>query len=110
MDKAKQQRTPQQNSANHLWFAMISDALNEAGISVQVAIRDSMSVHFTPVIVKEILWRAIQKVQYGKSSTTELNTLENTKVAEELNRYLGEKWGLHVPFPSLDELANQQLQ
>jgi hypothetical protein len=51
--------------------------------------------------VKELLWRPAQKAILRKKSTTELFKIEDIdKVWEHLNRHLGEKFGLHVPFPS----------
>lgn len=50
--------------------------------------------------VKDLLWRPAQKALLKKSSTTELNKLQDIdKVWEHLNRYLGVNFGIHVPFP-----------
>lgn len=57
------------------------------------------SIDWTPETVKEYLWRPVQKLQVQKESTTELTTKEVSEVWETLNRFLGEKHGLHVPFP-----------
>jgi len=54
--------------------------------------------------VKEFLWRPIQETQLRKSSTTELTTKEIDEVFNTINRYLGEKFGIHVPFPSIEDL------
>ena len=51
-------------------------------------------------MIKHILWRPFQEVMYQKKSTTELTTKEVSQVYETLNRHLGTKLGIHVPFPS----------
>lgn len=43
----------------------------------------------------------------GKESTTELNTSDIDKIYEVININLGEKTGVHVPFPSNEEMMNQ---
>ena len=39
----------------------------------------------------------------GKHSTTELDKIEPGDIYSVLDRHLGEKFGLHVKFPSEDE-------
>ena|SRR3990167_2451843 len=107
--KEKQQRTPKQNASLHLFFQMTADSLNEAGYSVQKIIKQSMDINWSPHLVKELLWRGAQNAMLGKISTTELTTDEVSKIYEQLNLYLSEKFGIFVCFPSEDELANQQL-
>ena len=43
------------------------------------------------------------EVMTEKGSTTELNRVELSDVVDVLNRHLGEKLGIHVPFPSEDD-------
>lgn len=99
-------RTGTQNNALHLWFDLVSKALNEGGYSVQLVLKETIDIDWDTVRVKELLWRPVQKVVLNKSSTTELRKIEDIdKVWEYLNRYLGERFGVHVPFPSNQEMG-----
>lgn len=50
--------------------------------------------------LKEILWRPIQESMVGEKSTTKLAKIEVNDVYDVLNRALGQKLGIHVPFPN----------
>lgn len=95
-------RTLTQNGAVHLWFHMLANALNDAGLDMRVVLKPSVEIPWTEQAVKEFLWRPIQKAMLNKDSTTELTTKELTEVEQVLSRHLGEKHGIHVPFPSID--------
>lgn len=43
------------------------------------------------------------RAMYGKRSTTELTTAEVSKVFEQLAHMLGEKFGIEMVFPSVEE-------
>jgi hypothetical protein len=103
MAETEQQRTKSQNKAIHLWFTQITQTLNDSGYTLHDLLRafNSVSVDVTENSVKSVM-QAIAEVQYGKSHTSELTTLECTRVAEEMNRILGQGLGVHVPFPSHD--------
>lgn len=93
-------RTIKQNSAMHKYFALLSQKFNEGGLSIVKVLK--VDVEWTPDSIKDLLWRPIQESQTGKKSTTKLNRTEITKVYDVLNRALGEKLGIHVPFPKKD--------
>jgi len=58
-------------------------------------------VPWTMELVKESIWRPIQKAITGKTSTTKLTKDEVDKVYEVYNTVLA-RYGIHVPFPSID--------
>ncbi|WP_201353834.1 hypothetical protein [Hydrogenimonas urashimensis] len=91
-------RTIKQNAAMHLYFTMVADALNEAGLDMKQVIK--ADVPWSPSSVKEVMWKRLQKAMLGKESTTKLKKEEIDKVYDVMNRLLGEKFGIHVPFPS----------
>ncbi len=92
-------RTLSQNSAAHLYFTRLSDALNDGGYDVGATIK--IPVDFTPDTVKEYLFKPVMKALYpGKTSTTELSTTELTEVYENLNRLTSGKFGIGMEFPS----------
>lgn len=97
-------RTLTQNRALHLWFRLVSDQLNESGLDMRKTLKPEIDIPWTDKTVKEYLWRPIQKAMLLKESTTKLTTKEIDKVFDVLNKYLGEKLGIHEPFPSIQEL------
>ena len=104
MTKKEQQRTLIQNNALHKYFELVANSLNDGGFDVQAVIKHQMDISWSPVMVKELIWKAAQKVHCDKRSTTELTTDEVNKVYLEVNRYLAEKYGITEPFPSLESL------
>jgi hypothetical protein len=66
-------------------------------------IRQNLEIPWTPHNVKEFLWRPCQKQYLQKQSTTELDKVQDiNKVYDIVNRIVGERTGVHVPFPSID--------
>jgi len=104
----EKRRTLQQNKALHKYFEMLADELNDAGLDMKKVI--TVDVPWSPLTVKEWLWKPVQKAQLLKESTTELTTDEINKVYETMNRLMGDKFGIHVPFPSDEEEMFNSLQ
>ena len=102
--KVYPQRTKQQNKALHVLFNLLAETLNENGLDMRKTLKPGVEIPWGGKAVKEYLWRPIQEAQLAKHSTTELTTVEIDEVFDTLNRHLGEKFGLHVPFPSIEEL------
>lgn len=98
-------RSDQQNKALHKWFELVADELNASGQSKQKVLGKTIELNWDARSVKEDLWRPVQKALLKKHSTTELLKLEDIdKVYEHLNRFLGEKCEIHVPFPTQAEI------
>lgn len=96
------QRTSQQNKSLHKWFELVSAQLNDAGITVQLLLKERVELPVTPEVVKELLWRPAQRALLGKQSTTELSKQEDIDlVYDTLNRHLATRFHLeNIPFPS----------
>lgn len=94
------QRTLTQNSALHLFFTRLADELNNAGWDMKKTLKEDVDIPWDDMLVKRYLWKPIQKAMLSKESTTELTKIEVGKVYEVLNRHIGEKTGVHVPFPN----------
>lgn len=94
-------RTNLQNRALHLFYTLLADALNNAGLDMKVVLRPSVSIPWTKESVKEHLWKPIQNALYGKVSTTELDkSQEIDRVHEVLMRHISEKFHLeYIDFP-----------
>jgi len=59
-----------------------------------------IDIPWTEYSVKEYLWRPTQKHLIGKESATELISTEIDKIYDVINREIGARTGVYVPFPS----------
>jgi hypothetical protein len=99
----KSKRTTLQNKAIHKYCAMLSEALNEAGLDMKLVLSKlskKAQIPWTPNSVKERLWRPVQINTFGKESSASLNTDEVGAVYEALNVVTCEQLGVGVSFPS----------
>ena len=99
----EEQRTIQQNKAIHKYCEMLAQALNDAGYDMRKTLKPGIDIPWNKDRVKDFLWRPIQEAMTGKESTTKLTTREPSDVYAVLDRHLGEKFGIHVEFPSNEE-------
>jgi len=60
MDK---QRTNRQNKALHLYFQMLADELNNAGLDVRRTLREDVEIPWSPYLIKELIWRKVMVAQ-----------------------------------------------
>jgi hypothetical protein len=102
-------RTITQNKALHLWFNELAEAFNDAGLDARTVLKPEVEIPWTQSMVKNLLWRPLQIAMFDKVSTKDLKTDEINKIYEPLNRHLGEKFGKHTPFPSLEEIMLRDL-
>lgn len=93
-------RTLQQNKALHKFYELLAEDLNTAGLDMKRTLKEQVDIPWTPVTIKEYLWRPIQDAMLHKESTTELTTKEVNDVYEVLIRHLGEKFNITTAFPS----------
>ena len=104
--KNKKNRSIQQNKALHKWFDQLSKALNEDGFDMRTVISEEIDIPWSHYTVKEHLWRPVQKTLYNIESTKNINTQEINKIYDIINKTVGERTGIHVPFPNIEELMN----
>jgi len=93
-------RTLKQNRALHKFFTMVSETMNNRGLTPKKVIK--IDLEWTPTAVKEMLWRPVQESVLNKKSTTKLKKEEITKVYDILNMAFGERLGFNVAFPHRD--------
>lgn len=103
-----EKRTDKQNRSLHLLFKLLAEELNESGLDMRKTLKPGVEIPWTGDSVKEFLWRPIQEAQLNKKSTTELTTKEIDAVFDTITRHIGEKFGIFVPFPSIDEVLNEK--
>lgn len=107
MTEKQKPRTIKQNAALHVFFSKLSDMLNDAGYDVMKTLRHDIAIPWQPVLIKELMWRQIQKAMYDKQSTADLSSGELQLVYDTLNRHLGERFGIHCPWPSIEALVEE---
>jgi GH18 family chitinase len=108
MEEQDKKRTLTQNRALHKYFGLLSDELNTLGLDMKTVLKPEVEIAWSSESVKNYLWRPIQKVMLEVDSTKDLNTKQIDKVFDVLNRHIGEKFGVHIAFPSIEEVINQQ--
>jgi hypothetical protein len=108
MENKEETLTRQQQKAIHVLFRLLADELNLAGLDMKKVLRPEVDIPWTDKSVKEYLWRPVQRIMTGKESTTELckSNKEIDSIFDVINRHLGEKFGIHVAFPSIEEIMN----
>jgi hypothetical protein len=102
MEQHSKQRTGQQNRALHLYFTQVASELDRQGHTLQDVVKAITKVEITPTPhnIKEVVWREIQKTLLGKESTTFLTKHEIDQVYDVMNKWLGQHFGIHIPFPN----------
>ena len=102
--KTGRQRTDTQNAAIHVFCRLIAEELNAAGYEMKVdspVLKSQIEVPWTQESVKDFIWRKVQMSLYPeKESTVKLERAEVSEVADVIIRYLAEKFGVQVNFPS----------
>lgn len=102
-------RTLTQNKAIHLWFTMMANELNNAGLDMRKVLKPGVSIPWTPESFKENIFKPVLKIYKNKNSTTEMTTKEIDELLEIIVRHLGETQGFESPeFPSIESLMSKQ--
>lgn len=94
-------RSNQQNRALHKFFQMVADMLNERGQTFKVL--DEFESPFTMIIVKECIWKPIQRVMFDIESTKKINTLQINTILDVLADHFS-KIGEVVEFPNIETM------
>lgn len=104
METLSNLRTEKQADSLHLWFDLLADALNEAGMDLKVALRDlPVDVPATKENVKSDVWKPLQWATLKKKSTKQLEKKEIDVIYDIISRHFAQK-GVEVPrFPSETE-------
>ena len=93
-------RSLSQNRALHLYCKWMAEELNNAGLDMLKTFDDGASISWTPISVKELMWKPVQKAMTGKKSTTAQTKIEYVDIYEALNRHISSKFGVTVPWPN----------
>lgn len=97
----KENRSNLQNRALHLYFTLVSNELNQLGITYEwKGLKGSiMETAWTPELVKEFIWRPIQVSMFNIKSTTKIKTGQINQIIDVINKFFGER-GVVVSFPN----------
>jgi len=95
-------RTLTQNKAIHKYFSMLAESLNNAGLDVKKTMRHDVDIPWSEALVKELIWKGVQKAMFDIDSTTKLDTAQVSQVYEVINRHTSSTMGVSVIFPSKD--------
>jgi len=101
-----EKRTSKQNRALHKLFVIMCEQLNELGMEFQyTGLKGlTLSVMYTPSIVKDLFWRPIQIALFDIESTKDVNTEQINKITDVISKFFGDR-GVVVEFPSIEQLT-----
>ena len=105
LKEIKPTRSNQQNKAIHLYFTLVSDSLNDSGLYFRNMDLFGLPVEkqWSPELVKEFIWKPIQKTLFDIDSTTKLKTAEINTILDVLANHFA-KVGITVHFPTQFDL------
>jgi len=101
--KVGSKRTSTQNAALHVYLKQVADEFNAAGLDMKQTLMADIDIPWTALLVKELIWKKVQKALIDKQSTTEANRTDYTLVYETINRHMASTWGISVPWPTKEQ-------
>lgn len=104
------QRTSKQNAALHVYFKELADELNARGLDMKQTLRHDIEIPWDEHNIKEHLWRPVQLAKTGKTSTTELEPGEVSKVYDIINNVIATKFGIELEFPSWEAVMGRDIR
>lgn len=96
------QRTSSQQKALEVYCRLVAQELNRKGITFEVFFKEGYQVPWSQGLVKDEVWRPVQRAIVGKESTTEPCTIEYPKIYDRINDKLA-RHGIHVPWPEKEK-------
>jgi len=91
-------RTIKQQAAIEVYCRNIAEKLNEYGIPFDIFFKHGYRVPWSQEIVKENIWRVMQRAVVQKESTKDLERQEVSEIYDHLNIKLADH-GIHIPWP-----------
>lgn len=101
-------RTDTQNDSLHLYFGQVAKALNDGGFTDKIVLSAKgvgkyAEVPYTKDSIK-LRWKHTQKAVTEEFKTRDLEKVKLDDVYEVFNRYLGQEFGVHIPFPCKENM------
>jgi hypothetical protein len=97
-------RTAQQHKSLMLFESELAKAMVERGIDLRTFLKEGVTIPATKQLVHDHITLPLVKVMFGKNSTTELEVHEVSQLYDVINKSIGERAGIHCPFPSRDSV------
>lgn len=92
-----------QQNALHLYCEWLAEELGNAGMDMRTVIKVPISP--TKENVKELMLKPVMEALWPDiTSTAKLDTVQVSQLYEEMNRFTGERLGIHVRWPSEEDL------
>ena len=98
--KGGKTRTSSQNNALHVYCRLLGEKLNDSGFDMKRVIKQEVDIPWSPSLVKEYLWKPIQKIVANEDSTAKVGSDDYYNTYSVLSRHLSDKFGVFVEFPS----------
>lgn len=98
--KGGKTRTSAQNNALHVYCRLLGEKLNDSGFDMKRIIKQEVDIPWSPSLVKEYLWKPIQKIVANEDSTAKVGSDDYHNTYSVLSRHLSDKFGVFVEFPS----------
>ena len=101
-------RTTTQNAALHVYCSQLASAFNEMGqtFNYKGISGKEIEIPWTGELVKEHVWKPLQRSIYEDETTTRLTTEKINGILNVLGKWLAEKMGIYVEWPSLETINN----
>jgi hypothetical protein len=94
-------RTSLQNACLHRWLDEQAKRLNHAGYGVldtlKALMKNGFDIPWTTISVKDLLYRPVMKAMTGKSSTSEMDTVEPSEICKVVGYKVSEATGITSP-------------
>jgi len=107
----KRTRSGQQNKALHLFYSQLAESLTDLGYEFNyVGITgEIIAIPYSKDIIKEFVWRPIQKTMFNIESTTKINTVQINQILDVLAVHYSEV-GIPINFPCEYDYYLKQLE
>ena len=98
--KTGKTRTNVQNASLHLYCGMVSGELNHQGLDMHKVLSQDIAIPWSDTLVKELMWRPVQKSMIDETSTTKANRKDYGAIYDVISRHLAVNFSVNVPWPS----------
>jgi len=106
MEDIIKRRTSAQHRALMVYEKELAQALLNMGMDMRTFIK--IDIMPTKAIVHDNITLPLVKSMFNKNSTKELEVHEVNELFEVINKNIGERCGIHIPFPSKDNAITNE--
>jgi len=106
MDKSSKK----QFDSVHLYLDIVAKVLADEGHTMQDVVKAIRTAEILPTknALKEVVWKPLLLIIAGINSTTKQTSDNTQQVYEAMNKWLGQEFQIHVPFPSQQSKSLEQ--